>query len=188
MRQRLFYASGTGLLLFLIALVVLQGSIGEFGPRSNPELYLFWAMSTLIFVLTVTVAFMLFRTAVKLYIERSRDREGSRIRTKMVVGALVLSFLPLFFMVLWNVAVLNFNLDKWFSRPAQNIKLSLIDVGSSLMRDGAERARAQANWFSLIDPERGDAGEYSRLCKENGITTYRVDQRKPVGLDRKSVV
>ena len=64
MRQRLFYASGTGLLLFLIALVVLQGSIGEFGPRSNPELYLFWAMSTLIFVLTVTVAFMLFRTAV----------------------------------------------------------------------------------------------------------------------------
>ena len=169
MRQRLFYASGIGLLLFLIALVVLQGSIGEFGPRSNPELYLFWAMSTLIFVLTVTVAFMLFRTAVKLYIERSRDREGSRIRTKMVVGALVLSFLPLFFMVLWNVAVLNFNLDKWFSRPAQNIKLSLIDVGSSLMRDGAERARAQANWFSLIDPERGDAGEYSRLCKENGI-------------------
>lgn len=169
MRQRLFYASGIGFLLFLIALVVLQGSIGEFGPRSNPELYLFWAMSTLIFVLTVTVAFMLFRTAVKLYIERSRDREGSRIRTKMVVGALVLSFLPLFFMVLWNVAVLNFNLDKWFSRPAQNIKLSLIDVGASLMRDGAERARAQANWFSLIDPEQGDAGEYSRLCKENGI-------------------
>ena len=175
MRQRLLYASGIVLLLILIALVVLQGSIGEFGPRSNPELYLFWAMSTLIFVLTVTVAFMLFRTAVKLYIERSRDREGSRIRTKMVVGALVLSFLPLFFMVLWNVAVLNFNLDKWFSRPAQNIRLNLVDVGNSLVRDARERANAQANWIALIDVEKGFGGEYARVCAEAGIIKATTD-------------
>ena len=178
MRQRLlYYASGIALFLLLIALLILPGSVslGEFGPRNTPELYLFWGMSTFIFILTVTVAFMLFRTVAKLFIERSRDREGSRIRTKLVVGALLLSFIPLFFMVLWNVSILTYNLDKWFSRPAQNIKLTLIDVGRSIMRDAAERANAQANWLALVDREEGEAGLYQKICKENGIVLAKRD-------------
>lgn len=178
MRQRLlYYASGIALFLLLIALLILPGSVslGEFGPRNTPELYLFWGMSTFIFILTVTVAFMLFRTVAKLFIERSRDREGSRIRTKLVVGALLLSFIPLFFMVLWNVSILTYNLDKWFSRPAQNIKLTLIDVGSSIMRDAAERANAQANWLALVDREEGAAGLYQKICAENGIVLAKRD-------------
>ncbi len=178
MRQRLFYyASGIALSLLLIALLILPGSmsLGEFGPRNTPELYLFWGMSTLIFVLTVTVAFMLFRTVAKLYIERSRDREGSRIRTKMVVGALLLSFIPLLFMVMWNVSVLTYNMDKWFSRPAEHIRLDLIEVGASVMRDAAERANAQANWLALVDHEEGEAGLYQKICKENGIVQAKRD-------------
>ena len=178
MRQRLlYYASGIALFLLLIALLILPGSVslGEFGPRNTPELYLFWGMSTFIFILTVTVAFMLFRTVAKLFIERSRDREGSRIRTKLVVGALLLSFIPLFFMVLWNVSILTYNLDKWFSRPAQNIKLTLIDVGRSIMRDAAERANAQANWLALVDREEGAAGLYQKICAENGIVLAKRD-------------
>ena len=178
MRQRLlYYASGIALFLLLIALLILPGSVslGEFGPRNTPELYLFWGMSTFIFILTVTVAFMLFRTVAKLFIERSRDREGSRIRTKLVVGALLLSFIPLFFMVLWNVSILTYNLDKWFSRPAQNIKLTLIDVGKSIMRDAAERANAQANWLALVDREEGAAGLYQKICTENGIVLAKRD-------------
>ena len=178
MRQRLlYYASGIALFLLLIALLILPGSVslGEFGPRNTPELYLFWGMSTFIFILTVTVAFMLFRTVAKLFIERSRDREGSRIRTKLVVGALLLSFIPLFFMVLWNVSILTYNLDKWFSRPAQNIKLTLIDVGTSIVRDAAERANAQANWLALVDREEGEAGLYQKICNENGIVLAKRD-------------
>ncbi len=178
MRQRLlYYAAGIALFLLLIALLILPGSVslGEFGPRNTPELYLFWGMSTFIFILTVTVAFMLFRTVAKLFIERSRDREGSRIRTKLVVGALLLSFIPLFFMVLWNVSILTYNLDKWFSRPAQNIKFTLIDVGKSIMRDAAERANAQANWLALVDREEGAAGLYQKICNESGIVLAKRD-------------
>ena len=42
---------------------------------------------------------MLFRTGVKLYLERQADREGSRIKTKLVAGALALSLLPVVFLV-----------------------------------------------------------------------------------------
>ena len=98
-------------------------------PSSLEQTYLFWAVSTIIFILTVTLGFMLFRTAVKLYIERQSNRVGSHIKSKLIGGALALSFLPVFFLVLWSVSVLNFNLDKWFSRPGRTSMTDLVDVG-----------------------------------------------------------
>jgi len=38
-----------------------------------------WALSSLIFVLMVTLGFILSRMFVKLYIDRQANREGSRI-------------------------------------------------------------------------------------------------------------
>ena len=48
---------------------------------------------------------------VKLYIERQSNRPGSHIKSKLIGGALALSVLPVFFLVLWSVSVLNRNLE-----------------------------------------------------------------------------
>ncbi len=69
--------------------------------------FVFYGISILIVLLMVTLSFMLARLIVKLWIERSHDRPGSRISTKLVVGALALSLMPVFFMVLFNVYVLS---------------------------------------------------------------------------------
>ena len=102
MRKRFLYGAGVVLLIISATLVIWQGSFsfGEFGPTSSQETFLYWAVSTLVFLLTVTLGFILFRTGVKLYVERRSGREGSRIRTKLVLGALALSFIPVFFLVL----------------------------------------------------------------------------------------
>ena len=115
-RQRtLYYVSGFALFLLLIALLVLPGSVswGNIAPQNSAEVFVLWGLTTFIFVLTVTVCFMLFRTVARLFIERSRDREGSRIRTKLVIGAVLLSVIPLFFMVMWNISVMSYNIEKW---------------------------------------------------------------------------
>ena len=65
----------------------------------------------------VTLGFILFREFVKLYIARQSNREGSRIRTKLVVGALALSCIPVFFLVLFSFHVLNRSLERWFTNP-----------------------------------------------------------------------
>ncbi len=71
MRKRLIFGSGVVLLAILLTLVVSQGSFkSPFAPSGIEQTYLFWAVSTLIFILTVMLGFILFRTAVKLYIER----------------------------------------------------------------------------------------------------------------------
>ena len=65
-------------------------------PTDPAQTVIYWSVSTLIFVLMVTLAFILVRTGVKLWIERRDGREGSRIKTKLVLGALALSFMPVF--------------------------------------------------------------------------------------------
>ncbi|MBI5280753.1 MAG: HAMP domain-containing protein [Candidatus Solibacter usitatus] len=150
MRQRLRLGIGLTLLLILVALVVWQGSfsVGDYGPTSPEQTYVFWGLSTVIFLLTVLLGFMLFRDAVKLYFARRAGVEGSRIRTKIVIGALGLTFLPTFFLVIWSVEVLNRNLDKWFSRPAEKIRLNMQDIGQSLEGEAKRRTQALARWMA----------------------------------------
>ncbi len=177
-KQKLLRLSGGLLMLVLVTLVVWQGSFnfGEYGPRSPEQTYLFWAVSTLVFLLTVLLGFMLFRTALKLYIERQAGKEGSRIKLKLVAGALALSFIPVIFLVVFDINVLNRNLDKWFSRPAQNIKIAMQDVRASLERETRERVAAQAEWLALLPAVRqfAESGgsipeELRRVCEDQKI-------------------
>mgnify|MGYP000844587705 FL=1 len=178
MRKRLLLTSGSVALAILVTLLVWQGSFtfGDYEPSSPQEAYLFWAISTLVFLLTVTLAFMLFRTGVKLYIERQKSRQGSRIKTRLVVGALMLSFLPVFFLMLWGFFVLNRNLDKWFSRPAENVRLSLIEVGVAMDNEVRERAEAQARWIAARVSLQGVAGIDARFCRDNGLLAVAVER------------
>src|SRR5579859_4636857 len=98
MRKRFLYGSGVVLLVILAILVIGQASFkfDEY-PADLGQTYVFWAVSTLVFVLFITLGFILFRTGVKLYISRRRNREGSRIESKLYFGALALSFMPVCF-------------------------------------------------------------------------------------------
>lgn len=141
------------MLTVLLTIVLYQGSfsIGEYGPTSTEQTYVFWGLSTFTFLLTVLLGFILFRDAIKLYVARRAGVEGSKIRTKILVAALTLSFLPTTFLVLWSVEVLNRNLDKWFSRPAQSVRLNLEDIGATLEKETRQRAGALALWLADAD-------------------------------------
>ena len=65
MRRRFLIGAGVVLLILSATLVIWEGSFtfGDYAPTSPAQTFLFWAVSTLIFLLTVTLGFMLFRTA-----------------------------------------------------------------------------------------------------------------------------
>jgi two-component system, NtrC family, nitrogen regulation sensor histidine kinase NtrY len=178
MRKRVMFGSAVVLLSILASLVVSQGSfnLGTFAPAPSniQQTYLFWAVSTLIFILTVTLGFMLFRTVVKLYIERQTNRPGSHIKSKLIGGALALSVLPIFFLVLWSVSVLNLNLDKWFSRPAQTMNIDLAQISSALNQVEGDKVAAQAHWLASQPAQSADF--YARFCQENQIEKAEIDR------------
>src|SRR5215471_10593401 len=100
MPKRLVNVLGAILLMASVTLVVWQGSFdfGKFRPEDPEQTFVFVSISLLIFLLMVTLGFMLVRIMVKLWVERRSDRAGSRISTKLFAGALALSLMPVFFM------------------------------------------------------------------------------------------
>jgi two-component system, NtrC family, nitrogen regulation sensor histidine kinase NtrY len=177
MRKRHLFGAGLVVLAILLTLVVWQVSFtfGEFGPTNTAETFLFWAVSTLIFLLTVTLGFMLFRETVKLYLERQRNREGSRIRSKLVFGALALSLLPVVFLFVFSYAVLNRNLDKWFSAPVEGMNIQLRDAAVGLGEEVQSRADALAHWLAMVPEVQNGTADFAKLCRENRIEELRVD-------------
>jgi two-component system nitrogen regulation sensor histidine kinase NtrY len=162
-RRRFTLAAAALSLLVLFALLVWQGSFSFwFSPPSPRETILLWAVSTLIFLLTVTLTFMLFRAGVKAYIERQQNKEGSRIRSKLLLGALALTLAPTLFSALFNYAVLNRTLDKWFTQPARGIELSLQNLNHSYTREAQARVDAEANWIGLL-PQTNQAAQTGRI-------------------------
>jgi len=157
-RRRLAFAAAALSLLVLLALMVWQGSFSfSFAPSDLRETLILWAVSTLIFLLAVVLTFMLFRAWVKLYLDRQKNREGSRMRSKLLVGALALTIAPTLFSALFNYAVLNRTLDKWFTSPARGIQMNVQDLDTSYKKEAQERVQAEADWISLLPETRAAA-------------------------------
>ena len=156
MKKRLLNVLAIVLLAISVALVIWQGSFnfGEYGPSDVTQTFIYWAVSTLVFVLMVTLGFILFRTGLKLYIERRSNREGSRLRTKLVIGALALTSMPVFFLVMFSVSVLNYNLDKWFSKPVEVQVTTFREMSEALKREMRDEANAQAALLAALPETR----------------------------------
>ena len=118
---------------------------------------------------------MLFKETVKLYLERQRNQEGSRIRSKLVFGALALSLLPVVFLGLFSFAVLNRNLDKWFSAPVEGMNIQLREASVGLGEEVQSRADALAHWLAATPEVRNGTADFARLCRENKIEELRID-------------
>src|SRR5579864_1243046 len=193
MKKRLLYGSGLLLLIVSATLVIWQGSFdfGGYAPIDPTQTFIFWAVSTLIFLLMVTLGFMLVRIGVKLYIERRSNREGSRIKTKLVIGALALSSMPVFFMVLFSYHVLNRNLDKWFSKPVEGERLNFIRIAKTLEDEVRGRAEAQAvlvasrpQTQALVMPGKHAPRVLEAFCREENVTAAAIESGNGVVVDQ----
>src|ERR1700693_5793881 len=147
MRKRLFYWFASVLLVISVVLVVWQGSfrLSNFGPSNPSQTLILWAVSTLIFILMVTVGWILAREFIKLYVARQANRPGSRIRTKLVLGAISLTCLPVFFLVLWSYEVLSLNLNAWFTNPVEQQVQVYARVARALDHEIQTRLDTQAD-------------------------------------------
>jgi two-component system nitrogen regulation sensor histidine kinase NtrY len=176
MRKRFLYGSGIVLFAILATLVIWQVSFTfEEYPENLSQTFIFWAVSTLVFVLTITLGFILFRNGIKLYIERRRNREGSRIESKLYFGALALSFMPVCFLVVFSYMVLNRQIEKWFFWPGENIKLNYQAIANALEKQLRENLELQAAALATRpDIRLGNAGFLQRYCEEQRLVAAEI--------------
>src|ERR1700735_1740589 len=119
-KHRWSLAIGGILLSLLLAAVFTFGSLDvPFEPGSWRAKLVLFAVSSFITAAALVFGLILLRSVVRLWAERSKEQLGARFKTKMVVGAMALSLLPVVFMFFVSYSLLNRTLGRWFPRPLE---------------------------------------------------------------------
>ena len=108
------------LVTLLLAAVFTMGSLDvPIQPSSWRELMALYAVSCFITAALLIFGLILMRNFVRLWAERSKEQLGARFKTKMVIGAMAVSLLPVVFMFFVSYSLLNRTLGRWFPRPLE---------------------------------------------------------------------
>jgi hypothetical protein len=154
----------------LLAAVFTLGSLTlPFEPTDQVILY---ALSMFVVTALVVFLFILARTLVRLGAERLAHKPGSRFKTRMVLGAIAVSFLPVIVLFFVSYALLNRTLVLWFPRP---------------LEIATESSRALVNEMSRADADRmaGIAKEVAGTASADSArdTMHAFDQTFARGAD-----
>jgi two-component system nitrogen regulation sensor histidine kinase NtrY len=130
----------------LLAILVSQTAFDMtfLRPGNNGDIAVFAALSALIFLLFVALTFVLMRNLLKLFAERRLGVLGSKFRTRMVAGALLLSSVPVMVMYWFAYGLMNRSIDKWFSTPVEEVRADTHAMASLLANYAMQNARAEA--------------------------------------------
>ncbi len=150
--QRLYLALLGVLFVALVALSFWHTSLsfGDFRPDNTVIGFVLWGMLMLVALGVLALGFLLFRALLKLYIERRQGRLGSKIKTKLVGGALVLSIVPVVAMVVFSFTMMSRTFDKWlFTQTPQILADSeaMLEQLNLIMRD---KTAADALWVASL--------------------------------------
>jgi two-component system nitrogen regulation sensor histidine kinase NtrY len=130
----------------LLAILVSQTAFNQtiLRPDTNQQAVVFYALSLLISLLFVALTFVLARNLLKLFAERRLGVLGSKFRTRMVVGALLLSFVPVMVMYWFAYGLMNRSINIWFSTPVEEVRADTDAMASLLANYAAQNARSEA--------------------------------------------
>src|SRR5581483_4374103 len=144
-RKRLILLLAAGsFVLFAILLSESSFDLPFINPSTTEQTVFLAALSALVFLLFVTLTFVLARNLIKLFAERRLGVLGSKFRTRLVVGSLLLSFLPVIVMFWFAYGLMNRSIERWFSTPVEEVRQDTALMSQLLAKYAAENARAEA--------------------------------------------
>ena len=137
-------------------------------PDTSQQTLIFAALSALIFLLFVALVFVLLRNLLKLYIDSQSRVFGSRFRTKMVLGALALSVGPVIIMFIFAYGLMNRSIDRWFSKPIEEVRARAEGVASLLANYAMTNANAEAASIAQgVEVDKAfHSGNFSKVVDE----------------------
>jgi two-component system nitrogen regulation sensor histidine kinase NtrY len=167
-RKKVIIPLAVGIALLFGVLLSLTSFDLPLNPGTNQQLLFFASLSALIFLLFVALTFVLARNLLKLFAERRLGVLGSKFRTRLVVGSLLLSFLPVIGMFFFAYVLMNRSIDKWFSSPVEEVRRDTATMAALLSNYAAQNTRAEAEAIAA-SPEVQSAfanGTFSTLSNE----------------------
>ena len=116
-------------------------------PDTASDTLLLYAMSTLNFVAFVVFSFIFVRNLLKLRRERRELQLGSKIKTRLLIYFIAISFLPIIAMAVFSYLFLNRSLEKWFG----SFSARVVNEAQEVQREAVdEQAHNLLNTASLL--------------------------------------
>ena len=133
-------------IFFLFAIIFAQATfkLTLLEPDTSEETLIFAALSALIFLLFIALTFVLIRTLLRLYAERKTGVLGSKLRSRMVMGALLLSLGPVIFLFMFSYGLMNRSIERWFSRPVEDVQYRMSSIAALMTQYASANATAEA--------------------------------------------
>ncbi len=180
-RKGWIIATGTGaLVLFLILAAMNAFRLNFLSPATTGQIVVFTGLSTVAFLLFVAVLLMLARNLLKLYADQKSQVMGSRLRTRMLWGAVLVSLLPISFMFFFSYGLMNRAVERWFSQPVTEIFDGSNQMAGQLAVYTTANARAEAESIAAglpsLSPAKNGNGEMAdyaaieRVLRQHEIT------------------
>src|SRR5215469_574451 len=148
-RRKLLIGLGVCLLLFVFLATLNAFNINFLNPASPLQTLVFITLSTLAFVLFVVVLVLLVRNFLKLYADQRSRILGTRLRTRMLWGAVLVSLVPLGFMFAFSYLLMNRAVDRWFSQPVTEMRDDANRATFELFRYAAANAHSEADSIAV---------------------------------------
>ena len=144
-RRALLWVLGVTVLLLLAIIVSQQLWLWTvIRPDTASDTLVLYALSTLNFVAFVVFLFIFVRNLLKLRREREERQLGSKIKTRLLIYFISISFLPITAMAVFSYLFLNRSLEKWFNplpdeilQQAQKVRRDTLESNEKTLRDNA---------------------------------------------------
>ena len=173
-RRRSVALLAGGVLLFFAVLGGLQAfntsNIHFLNPETSGETLVFTSLTVVVFLLLMVVLMLLLRNILKLYADQSSSALGSRLRTRMVVGAALIAVTPAAFMFLFSFELMNRSIDRWFSPNTSELREDSTRVVLELAQYVTSNARGEAESIAATGAPDRDVPALEQVMASRRIT------------------
>lgn len=132
-------------------------------PDTASDTLLLYALSTLNFVAFVVFSFIFVRNLLKLRRERRELQLGSKIKTRLLVYFIAISFLPVIAMATFSYLFLNRSLEKWFSKLPEDVVKEAREVQREAINAQYRSLRETATLLGVVLSKQSPAEQQETL-------------------------
>jgi PAS domain S-box-containing protein len=147
-RRRTVALLASGVLLIFVLLGALQAfntsGVSFLNPETAGETLIFTGLTVLVFLLLLLMLVLLLRNILKVYAGQGSSGLGARLRSRMVLGAVLIALAPAVFMFLFSYGLMNRSLDRWFSPNISELRDDSTRVVLELAQYVTANARVEA--------------------------------------------
>ena len=172
-RRRSIALLASGVLLFLALLVSLNAfntsSVSFLNPETSGETLAFTGLTVLVFLLLLLLLMLLLRNILKLYVGQTSSALGARLRTRMVLGAVLIALTPAVCMFLFSFNLMNRSIDRWFSPNTSELREDSTRVVLELAQYVTDNARVEAESIATTG-----APDYDLSKLQDELDSHRI--------------